>query len=90
MYKRKPKEITPYLKRLLVEHFGERGAKEGLDLNVYYLGRTVPGNSGGPLVDKEGKVIAVCHGPAGTLGKETAEERFVDFRPILEEIIKGI
>lgn len=89
MFKDKPKEMTPYMKALMEKHIKETGEKEGQDLNVYYTGRTVPGNSGGPLVDTQGKVIGVCHGPKGTLGKENGIERFSDFRPILRQITRS-
>lgn len=86
-FKVKPKVITPYLRTILDQHIRETGEKEGEDLNIYFTGRIVPGNSGGPLVDSKGKVLGVCYGPRGTLGKEDGTERFVDFRPIFREVV---
>lgn len=86
MFKDKPKEITPAMRVILEQHMRETGEKEGVDLKVNFTGRIVPGNSGGPLVDTQGKVVGVCHGPRGTLGKEDGIERFSDFRPILRQI----
>lgn len=90
MYREKPKEHTPYMKALLERHMKETGQKEGQDLRVYYTGRVVRGNSGGPLVDIQGKVIGVCHRPRGTLGKEDGIGRFSDFRPILKTVVQAI
>lgn len=84
VYKDKPKEMTPALREILEQHMP--GQKEGRNLKVYYTGRIVPGNSGCPLVDNQGKVIGVCSGPRGTFGKEDGTERFSDFRPILRDI----
>lgn len=86
MFREKPKELTPYMKELIAKHVKETGEKEGTNLNVFFTGRVLPGNSGGPLVDVAGKIIGVCHGPRGTLGKEDGIERFSDFRPILLQI----
>lgn len=88
MFKEKPKEMTPYMRELMAKHMKETGEKEGTNLKVFFTGRTLPGNSGGPLVDTHGKAIGVCHGPRGTLGKEDGIERFSDFRPILRQITR--
>ncbi|OGE27058.1 hypothetical protein A3H85_03130 [Candidatus Daviesbacteria bacterium RIFCSPLOWO2_02_FULL_40_8] len=88
IYKKKPKEVTPALRAILDEYSQKTRRKEGQDLHVYFTGRVVPGNSGGPLVNKDGKALAVCHGPRGHLGKEDGIERFSDFRPILKEIVQ--
>lgn len=86
VFRRKPKEYTPAIQAIIEEHTKKTGEKLGPDLNIFYTGRCLPGNSGGPLIDINGKVIAVCHGPRGTLGKEDGIERFSDFRPILKTI----
>lgn len=86
MFRDKPKEMTPAMRAILEQHMKETGEKEDIDLKVNFTGRIVPGNSGGPLVDTQGKVVGVCHGPRGTLGKEDGIERFSDFRPILRQI----
>lgn len=86
MFKDKPKEMTPAMRAIIEQHTKETGETEGVDLKVNFTGRIVPGNSGGPLVDTQGKVVGVCHGPRGTLGKENGIERFSDFRPILRQI----
>jgi len=86
MFKDKPKEMTPYMRELMEKHMQETGEKMGVNLNVYFTGRVLPGNSGGPLVDTKGKPLGVCHGPRGTFGKEDGTERFSDFRPILKTI----
>lgn len=88
VFKNKPKEMTPAMREILDNYLKETGEREGKDLNIYFTGRVMQGNSGGPLVDTQGKVIAVCHGPKGHLGKETDEERFSDFRSVLKEITK--
>lgn len=86
IFKDKPKEMTPAMRAIIEQHARETGETEGMDLKVNFTGRIVPGNSGGPLVDTNGRVIGVCHGPKGTLGKEDGIERFSDFRPILRQI----
>lgn len=88
MFRDKPKEMTPYMKELMAKHMKETGEKEGVNLKVNFTGRIVPGNSGGPLVDTQGRVVGVCHGPRGTLGKEDGIERFSDFRPILKQVVQ--
>ena len=77
------------MRELIKQHMEETGEKEGVDLKVYFTGRVLPGNSGGPLVDTQGKVVGVYHGPRGTLGKEDGIERFSDFRPILKQVSQG-
>ncbi|OGY11499.1 MAG: hypothetical protein A3F61_00150 [Candidatus Blackburnbacteria bacterium RIFCSPHIGHO2_12_FULL_41_13b] len=86
MFRDKPKEMTPYMRELMAKYMKESGEKEGVDLKVNFTGRVIPGNSGGPLVDVAGKVVGVCHGPRGTLGKEDGIERFSDFRAILRQM----
>jgi S1-C subfamily serine protease len=86
IFKERPREITPYMKKLMKS----TDQKIELDLNVFYTGRILPGNSGGPIVDSQGKVIAVCSGPKGTFGKENGIERFNDFRPILKTIARQV
>lgn len=86
MFKNKPKEMTPAMRELMAKYMQETGEQEGVDLKVYFTGRIMPGNSGGPLVDMQGKPLAVCHGPKGALGKEDGIERFSDFRPILKTV----
>ena len=44
------------------------------------------GNSGGPLIDRQGKVLGICRGPYGTLGKETGLEEFIDVRQAIKEV----
>lgn len=89
VFKSKPKEMTPYMKAIMEQHEKETGEKIGRDLKIYYSGRSLPGNSGGPLVDSEGKVLGVCSGPKGSIGKEDGTERFADFRPILREVTQS-
>ncbi len=86
VFRSKPNEMTPYMKTLMEKHVKETGEKAGRDFKIYFNGRIVPGNSGGPLVDNVGKVLGVCSGPRGTLGKEDGIERFSDFRTILKEV----
>jgi|SRR3989344_33629 len=85
VFKEKLKEMTPAMKEIMLQHLGE-ALKPQPDLKIYFTGRIIPGNSGGPLVDTRGKVIGVASGPRGTLGKENGIERFSDFRSILEKV----
>lgn len=86
VFRDKPKEMTPYMKALMEKHAMNTGESPGRDLKIYFTGRIVPGNSGGPLVDSQGKVLGVCSGPRGTFGKEDGTERFSNFRPILQQV----
>ncbi len=52
------------------------------DLYFYYNGKITRGNSGGPLVDNEGKVLGVAEGPSG-FGENNI---FSDFRQILKQV----
>lgn len=89
VFKNKPKEMTPYMQALMEKMKNEQGIKEEQDLKIYYTGRTMSGNSGGPLVDSQGKVLGVLSAPKGTLGKEDGIEMFSDFRPILKDITQS-
>lgn len=90
VFKDKPKEMTPYMQALMDKMKNEQGTKGERDLKIYYTGRIIRGNSGGPLVDSQGRVLGVCSGPKGTLGKENGIERFSDFRPILKNVTQKV
>lgn len=86
VFKHKPKEMTPYMKALMEKHRQKNGQIEERDFWIFYTGRAVPGNSGGPLVDTSGKVLGVCSGERKSLGKEDGILRFSDFQQILKEV----
>ncbi len=79
---KEPPNHTPYMQALMKR----QGVTETKDLHLYYNGRVLPGNSGGPLVDNEGKVLGVARGPSGSFGKENGLEVFSDFRLILNQV----
>lgn len=54
---------------------------------ILFSGRTMKGNSGGPLIDGLGKVLGICRGPHGSIGRESGMEEFIDFRPVLKLLV---
>jgi hypothetical protein len=78
------KDPLSYVQKLLEQH--DLGQEKFLS-KILFSGRTMKGNSGGPLIDKSGKIIGICRGPQGNLGKETGMEEFIDFRPTLRALV---
>lgn len=76
---KRKKELTPYMQKLLAEH-GMLDAPESVQ-KIIFTGATSGGNSGGGLFTLEGKLLGVCRGPNGTIGKETGVK---DFEPVIE------
>lgn len=81
---KKRKELTPYMQKLLAEH-GMLDVPETVD-KILFTGSTSGGNSGGGLFSLDGRLLGVCRGPNGTIGKETGIEEFYPVIQVLEAV----
>ena len=83
---KRKKELTPYMQKLLAEQ-GMLNAPESVQ-KIIFTGATSGGNSGGGLFTLEGKLLGVCRGPEGSIGKETGFDEFYPVIEVLEAIQK--
>ena len=81
---RKKQQLTPYMQKLLEEH-GMLDAPEPVE-KILFTGATSGGNSGGGLFSLDGRLLGVCRGPNGTIGKETGLEEFYPVIQVLEAV----
>ena len=88
MYKDSKDAVAPS-ERETIDRYVRLTGKEWQDLRVFYEGRIDMGNSGGPLVDGRGRVLAICNGTThGGWLEDSGTYRFVDFRPVLRDIVQ--
>lgn len=78
------RELTPYIRKLLAEH-GKLDAPKLVE-KIMFTGITSGGNSGGGLFSLDGRLLGVCRGPNGTIGKETGLEEFYPVIQVLEAV----
>ena len=71
---KRKKELTPCMQKLLAEH-GMLDVPESVQ-KIIFTGATSGRNSGGGLFALEGKLLGVCRGPNGSIGKETGLDEF--------------
>jgi len=81
---RKKQQLTPYMQKLLAED-GMLDAPEAIQ-KILFIGATSGGNSGGGLFSLDGRLLGVCRGPNGTIGKETGLEEFYPVIQVLEAV----
>jgi len=81
---KKKQELTPYMKRLLAKH--EVADSPETIQKILFTGSTSGGNSGGGLFSLDGRLLGVCRGPNGTIGKETGLEEFYPVIQVLEAV----
>ena len=82
--KKEDKQLTPYLQRLFEKH-GTTNAHKQIP-KIIFTGSTSGGNSGGGLFNLEGKLLGICRGPEGTIGKETGRKEFYPIIQVLKAI----
>jgi hypothetical protein len=80
------KKLTPYMQKLMEKH-GLNNTPASVP-KIIFTGATSGGNSGGGLFTLDSKLIGVCRGPEGTIGKETGNEEFYSVKEVLEAIAK--
>lgn len=81
---KKKRELTPYMQNLLAEH-GMLNSPEPIE-KILFTGSTSGGNSGGGLFSLDGRLLGVCRGPNGTIGRETGLEEFYPVIQVLEAV----
>ena len=77
-------ELTSYMRKLMEEH-GLLGTPEPVQKAVF-TGATARGNSSGGLFTLDGKLLGICRGPQGTIGKETGLQEFYTLHEALKAI----
>jgi hypothetical protein len=81
---KKKRKLTPYMQKLLAEH-DMLNAPEPVE-KILFTGSTSGGNSGGGLFSLDGRLLGVCRGPNGIIGKETGLEEFYPVIQVLEAV----
>ncbi|HLD19582.1 MAG TPA: trypsin-like peptidase domain-containing protein [Candidatus Nanoarchaeia archaeon] len=81
---RKKQQLTPYMQKFWAEH-GMLDAPEPIQ-KILFTGTTSLGNSGGGLFTLDGRLLGVCRGPNGTIGRETGLEEFYPVLQVLEAV----
>jgi hypothetical protein len=78
------KILTPYMQKLLEEH-DLTDAPESIG-KIVFTGVTQGGNSGGGLFTLDGKLMGICRGPEGSIGKETGNHEFYMLKKVLDSL----